>query len=932
MMTLLREQFPADHFTLLSLVLGLPLLGALCNGLFGKRIGKQGVTLLALAAIGGSFLASLVAFALVATTPSAGEHEGPARLVWNVWRWFSVTGRGGFRAVPIDVAFSVDALSATMALVVTGVGFLIHVYSTGYMAKDPGYHRYFAYLNLFIFAMLVLILGDNMAVLFVGWEGVGLCSYLLIGFWFDDEAKARAGKKAFITNRIGDFGLLVAMAMLLYYAGTLNWGELQQGAPSLGATTQLWPIGRLEQSALPTFLVHWLTPAEPIRATVATLVCLAIFLGCMGKSAQIPLYVWLPDAMAGPTPVSALIHAATMVTAGVYLVARTSFLFALSPAAMTVVTAVGALTALLAACIALAQTDLKKVLAYSTVSQLGFMFIGVGVGAFGAGFFHVVTHAFFKGCLFLCAGSVIHAMHARLHSDEVAQDMRRMGGLRKYMPTTHWTFLVSCLAIAGCPPLAGFWSKDELLWKAFSTRVVGLGVAGAWQPPGWFGRAVFVVGLLAALGTAFYMFRAYFMTFWGDFRGWKVVAGPKHAKHAHLDAPSHAAQPSEADATGPKPHESPAVMTVPLVLLAVGAALAGLLYAEPIHLAPLGALLEPVFAGASGAVQGRGVEPMLGAVMAGGVAVFAVGAGLAAYVYRDGVGQALRSFADQLPGAETVWRRLRIDPLHVFVLGLVAMLAIVGSVVVLSDSPLWILPALLASLLVAWFFATAHKAVPVCERAVADTLDAMGDTAAAFDKWVVDGILARVTAFVIRVVGGGLRLLQTGHVQAYLAAMVVGAASIGWFLLAPHAEARADDAEMRRSGRVVFTAAPGLGYGYRWYADGEKPPKEFDAGASYTLDLDWCQERTVHLDVRNALRREASTEFRYCRSSPIILGCCVPGAPPPKLPTIPKVPQLPRLEPGRYDAGVLQELLSPSRQRAPAPDAGASPSPAGGAP
>ena len=356
-------------------------------------------------------------------------------------------------------------------------------------------------------------------------------------------------------------------------------------------------------------------------------------------------------------------------------------------------------------------------------------------------------------------------------------------------------------------------------------------------------------------------------------------------------------------------------MTVPLVVLAVGAAFSGLLYAEPIHLAPLGELLEPVFAGASGAVQSRGVDSMLGAIMIAGVAVFAIGTGLAAAVYRDGIGRAVQVLGEQLPGVHTVWRRLRVDTLHVFVLGLVGAVGLVGSVIVLRDSPLWIVPAFVGSLLCAWFFATAHKAVPVCERAVRDMADAMGDTAAAFDKWVIDGILCRVTAFVTRLLGGGLRLLQSGRVQVYLASMVVGAAGIGWFLMVPHAEARVDDAELRRTGRVVLTAAPGLGYGYRWRADGEQPSKEFGTDASYPLQLDWCQEKTVHLDVRNALQREATAEFRFCRSNPIIFGCCVPGAPPPKLPTMP--PRPPRLEPGRYDAGVIQDLLAPKREPPP---------------
>jgi len=357
----LRTQFPADDFSLLALVLLLPLVGAFVCGVFGKRLGKEGVRTMALSAVGGSFVLCLAAFAMLTSAGGAhgaghgGGGHAVTRFTWTAWRWFTIDG--GTSTVPIDVAFSVDPLSGVMMLVVTGVGFLIHLYSSEYMSKDPGYYRFFAYLNLFVFSMLVLILGDNLAVLFVGWEGVGLCSYLLIGFWFGEDRKASAGKKAFITNRIGDFGLLVAMAMLVYYAGTLRFSTLETSQSALSQMRTVWPIPGLE-------LPSWLIPAQPIRASVPTLVALALFVGCMGKSAQLPLYVWLPDAMAGPTPVSALIHAATMVTAGIYLVARTSFLFVLSPFAMAVVAGTGALTALFAASIAFAQTDLKKVLAY----------------------------------------------------------------------------------------------------------------------------------------------------------------------------------------------------------------------------------------------------------------------------------------------------------------------------------------------------------------------------------------------------------------------------------------------------------------------------------------------------------------------------------------------------------------------------------------
>jgi len=363
----------------------------------------------------------------------AGSHEP------FVQRYFTWMIAGDLR---IDAALMLDQLSLVMLMVVTGVGALIHIFSVGYMREDPGYPRFFAYLNLFVFFMLVLVLGANYPVLFVGWEGVGLCSYLLIGFWFSDKANADAGKKAFIVNRIGDFGFLVAMFMLVANLGTLDFLQLEALAPTLA-----------------------------FGGAVITAICLFFFLGCAGKSAQIPLYIWLPDAMAGPTPVSALIHAATMVTAGVYLIARSHFLFALAPVASLTVVVIGALTAVFAATIGLKQWDIKKVLAYSTVSQLGYMFVGVGAGAYTAGIFHLVTHAFFKALLFLGSGSVIYAMHRAYHAThnaEDAQDMRNMGGLRQYMPWTWGLMWIATLAIAGVPPFAGFFSKDEVLGAVFA--------------------------------------------------------------------------------------------------------------------------------------------------------------------------------------------------------------------------------------------------------------------------------------------------------------------------------------------------------------------------------------------------------------------------------------------------------------------------------
>src|SRR5687767_1609931 len=391
----------------------------------------------------------------------------------------------------LNAALQVDQLSIVMTMVVTGVGFLIHVFSVGYMQDDPGYPRYFAYLNLFVFFMLVLVLGASYPVLFVGWEGVGLCSYLLIGYWYSEKANADAGKKAFVMNRIGDFGFLVAMFLLFANLGTLDF---------VGVTGRAAELGE--------------------GGVVVTAIALFFFLGCAGKSAQIPLYTWLPDAMAGPTPVSALIHAATMVTAGVYLVARSAVIFSLSPVASLTVALVGAVTALFAATIGLVQNDIKKVLAYSTVSQLGYMFIGVGVGAYAAGVFHLMTHAFFKALLFLGSGAVIHAMHHAYHathSHENAQDMRNMGGLRQRLPVTFWLMTIATLAIAGIPPLSGFFSKDEILASAFAR--------GADTPIFY---VYYALGVVAAFLTAFYMARLMAMTFLGETR-----TGAEERRHLH---------------------------------------------------------------------------------------------------------------------------------------------------------------------------------------------------------------------------------------------------------------------------------------------------------------------------------------------------------------------------------------------------------------
>jgi NADH-quinone oxidoreductase subunit L len=510
----------------LLLVVLLPALGALINGTraFANPHTPKNKGITNAVALGATLLSAIVATWVV--LQSAGH---PWQHTYFEWIPSGMGAVGSSIAnFSIDFAFRIDPLSSTMLMIVTWIGFLIHVYATGYMSHETGYTRFFTYLNLFMFMMLLLVLGANYIVMFVGWEGVGLCSYLLIGFYYDKNFAADAGKKAFITNRIGDFGFILGIFLIFNTFGSADYSKVFALAAQGGEAQYGW---------------------------VATAICLLLFVGACGKSAQIPLYVWLPDAMAGPTPVSALIHAATMVTAGVYMCVRSNVLFRLSPDAMLIVATVGALTAIFAASIGLAQNDIKKVLAYSTVSQLGYMFLAVGVGAFTAAIFHVMTHAFFKACLFLGAGSVIHGCGGE-------QDMRKMGGLRKYMPRTHLTMLVACIAIAGIPPLAGFFSKDEILANAFPDY-----------------KLIWIIGLITAGMTAFYMFRLYFMTFHGTYRGAHAVgieeSEPAHGGHdlipdqPHLhDGDAHSDKAHGHHAHGHDPHESPLSMTGVLGVLA----------------------------------------------------------------------------------------------------------------------------------------------------------------------------------------------------------------------------------------------------------------------------------------------------------------------------------------------------------------------------
>ncbi|HEY8105079.1 MAG TPA: NADH-quinone oxidoreductase subunit L [Gemmatimonadales bacterium] len=592
------------------LTIALPLLGVVINGLLSltRARAKAVVSLVGPGVLLGAFAVAVAIFLELRAAPP----EAP--LVVTLWPWIHV---GDLR---IDLALQIDQLSSVMLLVVTGVSSLIHIYSVGYMGDDPGYARYFAYLNLFVAFMLILVLGANLPVLFIGWEGVGLCSYLLIGFWFTDKANADAGLKAFLANRIGDIGFLIAMFLLWQTMGALDFATVLSRAPGT------------------------------LSAAAATWITLFLLLGCTGKSAQIPLYVWLPDAMAGPTPVSALIHAATMVTAGVYLVARTGVLFALAPTTGLITAGIGALTALFAATIGLRQHDIKKVLAYSTISQLGYMFLGVGVGGYTAGIFHLVTHAFFKALLFLGAGSVIHALHHAYHathSHDDAQDMRNMGGLRRWLPLTCTLMWIATLAIAGIPPFAGFFSKDEILAAAFAR--------GAEQPVYYL---FYGIGAAAAFLTAVYMARLMAMTFHGATR-------VGEAEQGHL-------------------HEPPVSMTGPLVLLALLSLTGGVINLPAFaggHEA-LEQWLEPVTHAATALrplalPTGTTEEILLGAAIAIGVLGLWIG-------YRTTLGQPIlpaRSAPPETGFARVLYRKYYIDEIYDAVF--------VRPLVWLSDKVLW---------------------------------------------------------------------------------------------------------------------------------------------------------------------------------------------------------------------------------------------------
>lgn len=620
--------------TNLLIIILTPLVGFLINALVGKKLPKTVSGAIGAGAILVSFLLSSLYF--------VGFTNGSQQAIdVDVYKWIALPD------FTITFGLLLDQLSVTWLMVVTGIGFLIHLYSISYMHDDEKFNVFFAYLNLFIFFMLLLVLGNNFLVTFIGWEGVGLCSYLLIGFWFKNQSYNNAAKKAFVMNRVGDLGFLLGMFLLLYNFKSLHFGTLHVAVTS-------------------TTVAHGLIVA----------ITMLLFVGAMGKSAQIPLYTWLPDAMAGPTPVSALIHAATMVTAGIYMIARANFLFTLAPETLQFISIIGVATALFAATIGLMQNDIKKVLAYSTVSQLGLMFMALGLGAYTSAVFHVVTHAFFKACLFLGSGSVIHALHGE-------QDIRNMGGLRKYMPITFWTFLLSSLAISGIFPFSGFFSKDEILAAAFEHN-----------------KVLWVIASVASLMTAFYMFRLVFLTFTGEFRG------TEEQKH-HL-------------------HESPLLITLPLVVLALLAVVGGVMGLPEVFHAQhyLKAFLAPVFAGSAhvgehAAALSHGTElALMGGAFAG--AVLSIGYAYTRYVS----GKTLPAKEGEESGlGKVVYNKYYIDELYdlVFV-----------------------------------------KPVMLFSQLFHDVLD----------RTVVDG-LVNSTGKLSLAVGAQVRKLQTGYIGFYLLAMVV---------------------------------------------------------------------------------------------------------------------------------------------------------------
>ena len=724
-----------------------PLVGAFINATMGVRLqrkfGKGLVHSISIGAMALSFIVACVAFVQLLGLDS--EHRFLQDTLWNIFTAGKVT---------VDLAFALDPLSMMMTLIITFIGMLIHVFSTGYMADEPSYWRFFAYLNLFIFSMLLLVMGDNFVLMFFGWEGVGLCSYLLIAFWYTDSQKAAAGMKAFVTNRFGDFGFILGL-FLLFWAlggawktasgGKMTYVETDSHAEAYVAAARGEGHGVEHVKVGPTLNFRELRDQIVIKSTgmaeklksqkmfgfgLLAVVGILLFVGAMGKSAQLPLHVWLPDAMAGPTPVSALIHAATMVTAGVYMVARLNFIFALSPTAMGWVAFIGALTALFAASIGFFQYDIKKVLAYSTVSQLGFMFIGVGVGAYWAGAYHLLTHAFFKATLFLGSGAVILGCHHE-------QDMRKMGGLGKLMPVTRWTYLIACWAIAGFPWASGFYSKDEILWKAFSQE--GMSFLGI--PAPHLGQLIYFMGIIAATGTSFYMFRSYYMTFTGEYRG-----------HGHGDGHG------DDHAHGHVPHESPLSITLVLAALATGAVLAAVI-GIPMAWTGSAPLLEQWLEPALPAVvqfaeYAHSTEFLFQLI---GVSAGVIGWVFARALYKDSKSQVPAQLLARWKGAWTVvYNKYYVDELY-------QATVLRGSVGLARG--------------LSWFDKNIIDAAVILAGAVTRTF---ANIDGAIDRYLVDGAVNLVADATLSA-GRVLRRVQTGRIQTYLYGALVGAIALVLF-------------------------------------------------------------------------------------------------------------------------------------------------------
>ena len=779
----------------LHLIPLLPFIGAAIALLIGRRLGNNIITLLCCGSVAGSFLVTIKAFLTL------HEDLGPTGAL--VGRFFDAPWmKAG--DLTIMAGLVMDHLSAVLCLVVTGVGLLIHIYSTAYMEHDERYTRFFAFLNLFTGSMLVLVLGDSLPVTFVGWEGVGLCSYLLIGFWLDKDANALAGRKAFVVNRIGDFGFLLAMFLIFAKTGTLKYSELPAHLGELHAA------------------VWFGLPA-------AYFIGFLILLGATGKSAQIPLYVWLPDAMAGPTPVSALIHAATMVTAGVYVVARMHFVFELAPVTLAVVACIGAATALFAAIIGIAQRDLKKVLAYSTISQLGFMFVGVGSYLGGtqssnyqAGIFHLVTHAFFKAGLFLAAGSVMHGLSGE-------GDIMRMGGLKKWMPQTRWTFLIYCLAISGIFPFAGFWSKDAILGGLIDAKWPTSG-----PPDNWFYKLTFTPGgngeyfvnlghwlypvmLIAAGCTAFYMFRLYFLVFEGEYRGGAAQVHETHGDDHDAHATGHGHDAHGHDHGHGPAHESPPAMTVVLWILAAGSIIIGLLGIPEVIWRGhdlFGEWLSPVLAPL--AHEESASLFYIFALIALGVSLF--GIGIAWLLYADGVSPRVKKFVATFPGLyKLVFNKFYIDEVY----------------------DLLVVRPVRYTAFVLW---------------------------KAFDTVIIDLLLVNGVGFVVSGFGKLSKYLQNGDLQRYIVAVIVGGAVI--IGIGTHYDVWSGakfDAQVQ--GRDVQVTAHGAGptakrlqYRVDWNGDGKYSATQmqptfkhtYDSAGSHTISVEAIDPRwgTVSHDSR----------------------------------------------------------------------------------